>query len=166
MPRRSTASKFGPRKKYSLCRTSLGTITTTGVAPQLGAQASVSVVSAAAAQGKRKCKNFDINLAVQQPAALAQQQSLIYYALVYVPAGSTASTISNAAGTEYYTPGSNVLAAGVYDCDEGTGFRVRTRLARNLNAGDEIQLVMRSSALVGAAQIALQGVVSYVVAYN
>lgn len=164
MPRRSTASKFGPRKKYSLCRTSLGTITTTGVAPALGNQASVAVVSAAAAQGKRKCKNFDINLAVQQAAGVAQ--ALIYYALVYVPAGSTASTISNAAATEFYTPGSNVLAAGVYDCDEGTGFRVRTRLARNLNAGDEIQLIMRSSSIAGNQQIALQGVVSYVVAYN
>lgn len=164
MPRRSTTSKFGPRKKYSLCRTSLGTITTTGVAPALGAQASVAVVSAAAAQGKRKCKNFDINLAVQQAAGVAQ--ALIYYALVYVPAGSTASAISNAAATEFYTPGSNVLAAGVYDCDEGTGFRVRTRLARNLNAGDEIQLVMRSSSIAGNQQIVLQGVVSYVVAYN
>lgn len=166
MPRRATTTKFGPRKKYSLARTSLQTATTPGQAPGVGAQQTVTVVSGAQAQGKRKCKNFDINLAVQQNNT---PQALVYYALVYVPAGSTASTISNTSATEFYTPGANVLAAGVYDCDEGTGFRVRTRLARNLNAGDEIQLVMRSS-MVGAptaqSVIVLQGVVSYVVAYN
>ena len=163
MPRASKTRTYGPRKKYSLARSAVGQVLTPAVGPALGSQATVDIVAAIGAQGKRKCKNFDINLALQQNAN--QIGTLIYYALVYVPSTTTAGTISNSTGTEYYSPPNNVIAAGIYDCDEGTGFRIRTRLARNLNSGDAIQLVMRASSS-STSTINLQGVVSYVVAFN
>ena len=165
MPRTTTSvtrRNWGPRKKYSLARSTIASNTTAG-ASTLGAQTETVIVASIAGQGKQKCKNFDIQLACMQQAGVSQ--ALIYYALVYVPSGSNPGNISDAAATEFYTPASNVLAAGVYDCDEGTGFRIRTRLARNLNAGDQILLLTRSLAQA-AGQVGARGVVSYVVAYN
>ena len=163
MPRaRSSSTKFGPRKKYSLARSALTATLTPAVGPAVGTQVNTVMVAAAAAQGKRKVKNFDINLALQQGN---QVGTLIYYALVYVPNTSAPSVISTTSGTEFYAPASNVLCAGIYDADEGTGFRVRTRLARNLNAGDTIVLCTRASSS-SASNISLNGVVSYVVSYN
>lgn len=165
MPRTTTSvtrRTWGPRKKYSLARASVSSNTRAG-AGVLGAQTETVIVASVAGQGKRKCKNFDIQLACLQQQGV--NQALIYYALVYVPYGSTAGAISDASATEFYNPASNVLAAGVYDCDEGTGFRIRTRLARNLNAGDQILLLTRSLASA-AGEVGARGVVSYVVAYN
>nr|QIR82144.1 hypothetical protein [unidentified] len=168
MPRTSTSTRrtYGPRKKYSLARTAVTATVTAAAATAaggLGDQVAVPIVASSAAQGKRKCKNFDINL-----GAFTGQigDPMIYYALVYVPAGTTPSQLSITASTEYYTPAANVLAAGVYDTDQGTGFRVRTRLARNLNAGDEIRLLLRASCNANPGDIGLRGIVTYVVAYN
>lgn len=168
MPRTSTSTRrtYGPRKKYSLARTAVTATVPAAVATAsggLGDQVGLAIVASSAAQGKRKCKNFDINLAAFTGNL---EDPMIYYALVYVPAGTTPSQLSITAATEYYTPAANVLAAGVYDTDQGTGFRVRTRLARNLNAGDEIRLLLRASCNTAAGNIGLRGIVSYVVAYN
>ena len=165
MPRTTTSvtrRTWGPRKKYSISRASIATNARAG-AGILGAQTETVIVASVAGQGKRKCKNFDIQLACLQQAGV--RQALIYYALVYVPYGSQAGQISDAGAAEFYNPASNVLAAGVYDCDEGTGFRIRTRLARNLNAGDQILLLTRAMA-EAAADVGARGVVTYVVAYN
>ena len=170
MPRTTTTRArraYGPRKKYSLARTCCTQSLVCNAAGAMGAQKTVAIVPSAAAQGKRKCKNFDINLACSAATSDQQDGTLIYYALVYVPAGTTAATLSSTSGTELYTPAANVLAAGIYDVAEGTGFRVRTRLARNLNAGDEIQLVLRGTNYgVAATTVDLAGVITYVVAYN
>ena len=166
MPRTTTSvtrRTWGPRKKYSLSRSTLGLSVVPGGGGDLGAQSAAVVVASITGQGKRKAKNFDIQLACQQGSN--SLEALIYYALVYVPSGSTAGTINATTAVEYYSPASNVLAAGIYDCDEGTGFRVRTRLARNLNAGDQILLLARSTAGDTSA-ILLRGIVSFVVAYN
>ena len=132
MPAKKASSKFGPRKKYSLARTMIGI--TPQVAPTTGTAASVSVdvVAAAAVQGKRKVKNFDITLGLPGPIAGQAQTACFYYALVYVPAGQlNANSINLTQGAEFYSPASNVIAAGIYDAHEGTGFRIRTRLASN-----------------------------------
>ena len=170
MPRTTTTRvrrAYGPRKKYSLARTCAASSVSCSAGGTLGAQQMVSIVASAAAQGKRKCKNFDINLACRSATAADQEGSLIYYALVYVPAGTTAATLNATSGSELYTPAANVLAAGIYDVAKGTGFRVRTRLARNLNAGDEIQLVLRGTNYGASVNtVNLSGVITYVVAYN
>ena len=117
MPRASKNRTFGPRKKYSLARASVGGNLTGGASGALGNQVNVDIVAAAAAQGKRKVKNFDIQLAVQQPVG---EDTVVYYALVYQPVGVAApSNIS--IGGEFYSPPSHVLSAGLYDCTEGTG---------------------------------------------
>lgn len=165
MPRTTTSvtrRTWGPRKKYSLSRSSISAVLS-AAALTLGAQVPTVIVAGVDGKGKRKCKNFDIQLACQQPGNL--EQIVIYYALVYVPYGSTVGNVTDTSATEFYSPASNVLAAGIYDCDEGTGFRIRTRLARNLNSGDQIVLLARASART-AGDLGLRGVVSYVVAYN
>lgn len=163
MPRVSKTRTFGPRKKYSLARASVGSAVTGGASAALGNQVNIDIVAAAAAQGKRKVKNFDIQLAVQQPQG---EDTIIYYALVYQPVGvATPSPIS--VGGEFYSPPSHVLSAGLYDCSEGTGFRIRSRLARNLNAGDKIVLCLRAtSSVANPTAFVCRGIVSYVVAYN
>lgn len=169
MPRTTTSvtrRTWGPRKKYSLARSAIGSTVVPAQGGGLGAQQSVPIVTSVTGQGKRKCKNFDIQLASQ---VVASDDPLIYYALVYVPSGSVPAEISNASNTQFYSPASNVLAAGVYDCAQGTGFRVRTRLARNLNAGDQVVLLLRGQSSDDAADpgnIKLWGLVTYVVAYN
>lgn len=166
MPRTTTSvtrRTWGPRKKYSLSRSTIGLSVTPGVSGGLGDQATARVVAPVTGQGKRKAKNFDIQLACQQGAQ--NSEALIYYALVYVPAGSEPAELNATTAVEFYSPASNVLAAGIYDCDEGTGFRVRTRLARNLNAGDQIILLCRATS-GSATAIILRGIVTYVVAYN
>lgn len=170
MPRTTTSvtrRTWGPRKKYSLARSAIGATVVPAQGGGLGAQQAISIVASIAGQGKRKCKNFDIQLASQIDAS---EDPLVYYALVYVPTGSVPGDISNATNSQFYSPPSNVLAAGVYDCSQGTGFRVRTRLARNLNAGDQVVLLLRAQAgdttTVDPGSIRLYGLVTYVVAYN
>ena len=85
MPRTTTSvtrRTWGPRKKYSLSRSTLGLTVTPGAQGALGQQADATIVASITGQGKRKCKNFDIQLACQQGAQ--NSESLIYYALVYV----------------------------------------------------------------------------------
>lgn len=166
MPRTTTSvtrRTWGPRKKYSLSRSTIGLTITPAADGTLGPPSQAIVVASITGQGKRKAKNFDIQLACQQGGDAVE--AVIYYALVYVPSGSQPGVINATTGVEYYSPASNVLAAGIYDCDEGTGFRVRTRLARNLNAGDQILLLSRATA-ANTQAILLRGIVTYVVAYN
>ena len=59
MPRaKSSSSKFGARKKYSLARAACTAAVTPGAPSTLGAQVNATIVDAAVAAGKRKVKNL------------------------------------------------------------------------------------------------------------
>lgn len=110
--------------------------------------------------GMRKVKNFTLNLMSgtgQTTAGLSAQDAINYnlvlgYALVYVPQSSATATytgqladfpVSTGAGAvSLYEPNQNVIMQGVGNVSLGT-IRNFTKLARNLNSGDNIYLLIR-----------------------
>lgn len=114
----------------------------------------VTMIPASDVQGLRKVKNFTINIS-QSPTfnsqGAVQFASSFIYALVYVPAGTTANAItigSGNAAASLYEPNQNVICSGV--CDSASGqLRISSRLARNLNSGDSVALVLRPTQTSG-----------------
>lgn len=108
----------------------------------------VTMIPASEVQGMRKTKNFTLNIS-QSPTTNAegvvQATSSFIYALVYVPAGTVANAITignGSAAASLYEPNQNVICTGV--CDSSSGqLRISSRLARNLNSGDSVALVLR-----------------------
>ena len=97
--------------------------------------------------GTRKCKNFTLTVSLKSAADSADFVIPIYFALVFVPEGTEASTL-NVGHTitddvlqarSYYEPNQNVIFQGIVDHNQV--YKFKTRLARNLNAGDTIQLI-------------------------
>jgi hypothetical protein len=101
-----------------------------------------SVVPTAAIYGMRKAKNFDIY--IMHGAADATDPPILW-ALLYIPEGvSTAGITLNAGdGTVYtslYEPNQHIIVSGIAD---QTGItRAFSPLARNLNSGDQVILVL------------------------
>jgi len=107
---------------------------------------SETLISAIDQQGVRKCKNFELSLTgtpwIQDGTAA---HAPMFFALVYVPQGTDPSqiTIGNPdACASLYEPNQNVIMCGVWPSDLTAPFVKKTRLARNLNSGDRIVLVM------------------------
>lgn len=98
-------------------------------------------------QGIRKVKNFTLRVTHGCPTPL-------FFALVYVPAGQTAAGLKfgtytpegGAVPASLYEPNQNVIMCGTIDTGSATyptqASTFRTRLARNLNSGDSIALVL------------------------
>ena len=110
--------------------------------------------------GTRKCKNFTLRIGVNQTTIIdgtgVQPDELITariaFALVYVPEGTNPSDIQFGVGQNalsLYEPNQNVIMAGIVDSQQTYSFK--TRLARNLNSGDQIFLLFADLTAVGAA---------------
>lgn len=107
-----------------------------------------TLISAIDQQGVRKCKNFELSL-TGTPFASGDTiaHAPMFFALVYVPQGTEPSQISIGnpeAAASLYEPNQNVIMSGVWPSDLTAPFVKKTRLARNLNSGDRIVLVMAS----------------------
>ena len=100
----------------------------------------VTVVPATSIQGMRKVKHLTLNMANYGTGSA----SVLYWALVYVPAGTSANTLQVDSGS-MYEPNQYVMSSGVFDFDGGP-LRVHCPLSRNLNSGDTIALVVHSLA--------------------
>lgn len=101
--------------------------------------------------GTRKVKNFTIRVAPRKtqqsmvdPTVEGTVDSVIYWALVYVPEGTSASELhvgTNTIPASLYDPNQNVIASGM--ASSATGITtVKTRLARNLNSNDNIVMIL------------------------
>lgn len=108
-----------------------------------------TLITAIDQQGVRKCKNFELTLAgggwVHNDAQSTTTLEPIIWALVYVPQGTTASEISLGSpdgAASLYEPNQNVIMSGLWPGDLTSPYVKKTRLARNLNSGDKIELVM------------------------
>lgn len=108
--------------------------------------------------GTRKAKNFTLRLCTEQTLISPSsgentfERGRVAFALVFVPEGTTASPInfgSGNAAVSLYEPNQNVILAGVIDSQQTYSFK--TRLARNLNAGDNIVLLLYDLYSVGSA---------------
>lgn len=107
-------------------------------------QQPISVVPVTSVLGTRKLKNFLLQIMPlytkigEDPQAPAN----IAWALVFVPEGTDPSRIAIGAGqaASFYEPNQNVIMSGV--ADSSRVYQFRSRLARNLNAGDQVALVL------------------------
>ena len=133
------------RDKYSVEHTAFE------LAPAAAGQVSQVVVAPSTTQGMRKVKHLTISMGSNAGSG----GNRIFWALVYVPQGTSVGTI-NTAGS-LYEPNQFVMGCGVFDFDAGP-LRVKCPLSRNLNSGDSIYFVMDT----GAAGT-YTGVVSYAV---
>lgn len=106
----------------------------------------LNMVPAIAQQGVRKCKNFELSM-VGSP--WSDESSVpVFWALVYVPQGTNPSSINIGAESttaSLYEPNQNVIMTGIWPSNLTTMYKVKTRLARNLNSGDSIALVLRTA---------------------
>jgi len=113
------------------------------------------VVPSTTLQGMRKVKHLTLSMAA--PAGTANLD--VFWALVYVPQGTGVGTL-NISGGDMYEPNQYVMSTGIFDFNGGP-LRVHCPLARNLNSGDSIALIIKNSTNV--ASINYHGVVRYAV---
>lgn len=107
-------------------------------------QSPVSVVPVTTVLGTRKLKNFLLQIMplYTKIGEDVQNAANIAWALVFVPEGTDPSRIAMGAGqtTSFYEPNQNVIMSGV--ADSSRVYQFRSRLARNLNAGDQVALIL------------------------
>ena len=99
----------------------------------------VAMIPETNVQGTRKCKNFTLTLS-------SVPNIPFLFALVYVPEGTSISNLSlpnNNTPLSLYEPNQNVIMSGIFGGPFSSVTRFKTRLARNLNGGDNIALVIR-----------------------
>lgn len=107
--------------------------------------------------GTRKVKNFSLTIALKTSSETADFTIPIYFALVFVPEGTHPSTINigstitdnSLQALSFYEPNQNVIIQGVVDANQV--YKFKTRLGRNLNAGDTIMLVWRPATSFAAS---------------
>lgn len=115
----------------------------------------ISFVPPIQSLGVRKCKNFTLSI-------ISQVTAPVLFALVFVPEG-TAPSVLNSGNTvtesgslatlSLYEPNQNVIISGIFGGANTNVERFKTRLSRNLNAGDQIILVWRPLAAINDGQI-------------
>lgn len=134
MPRRRRYKRYS--RVVKPVKYSSETTVTRGQFTQQHLGGTIDLVPPLNAQGVRKAKNFRFQF-------LCSTNIPVAFVLVYVPEGTqpqplNMNSIPNTASL--YEPNQNVILQG-YSYPGQTIFR--TRLARNLNAGDKITLVYR-----------------------
>lgn len=135
MPRKYNYRRvYTSRDKYSI-EQQAGTITANG------ADGAVSVVPSTTLKGMRKVKH----ITVQMANTTETTPPVCYWAIVFVPEGTEPNTLA-VTGSSMYEPNQYVMSAGVFDFNAGP-LRITTPLARNLNAGDQIALVIKTTVL-------------------
>lgn len=109
----------------------------------------LTVVKANTTEGLRKVKNF--NMAISPTVNTKNSGENVWnwnnqirfeFALIYIPEGTAPHPLNySETSNSIYEPSQNIIASGVMD--PSNTFRLSTRLARNLNAGDRIGLIIR-----------------------
>lgn len=170
MAKHSRHRKAVKTVKYSSETTTVsGTLTS---ASEYGDQIHCAIVAPSSAQGIRKVKNFTCRLISANGQAPTQADPNpgptipLYFALVYVPQGTSVQTLT--IGTpdgpaSLYEPNQNVILSGILLGDGQTLITTKSRLARNLNSGDSIELVIRT---VGPQVNKIMLMVNYAICYN
>ena len=150
--------RYGKRDKYSIQQKA-------AVAAVAANQTSgVDIVPATVTEGMRKVKHIMVNLT---QIATTNAESNLFWALVYVPQGTTAGALniatSGATPGSMYEPNQFVMNCGVVDPSAGP-IRMSSPISRNLNDGDKITLLIRPTLDGAATTISL--VVRYAITLN
>lgn len=110
-----------------------------------GVTQNVVMIASIDNQGMRKAKNFSLKLFMpNMGTGETPQPGGLVWALVFVPQGTTVQDLhlGNTASASIYEPNQNVIMSGVACSNQLVN--AKTRLARNMNAGDAIYLVFQS----------------------
>ena len=110
----------------------------------LNRQALIPIVQSTQQEGVRKAKNISISLSVPtyQPTITGTYPLTafpFYWALIYLPEGQTPNELNST--NQLYTPSQFVISSGIVNSEQGK-MRISSRLARNLNQGDSIYLLI------------------------
>ena len=142
---------------------------TTTTDTYLDRQALIPIVASTQQEGVRKAKNISVTLATPAGAQTTNriQNWSYYWALIYLPEGSVANELHST--DQLYTPSQFVINSGIVTPEQGK-IRISSRLARNLNQGDSIYLLIgtNSAALADNAGVnyRFQYLVRYAICYN
>ena len=102
------------------------------------------VVPASNVEGVRKVKNLSVMISSINASTDVVSNATIYWALVYVPEGLVPNFLHDVG--DLYQPSQWVLSTGIINTGQNRT-RITTPLAKNLNKGDRIFLVLGSTAL-------------------
>ena len=121
------------------------------------------MIAATTVQGMRKCKNFELKIVMHSQAAEPEDHSIVS-ALVYVPENTTPGNILLGTGTaasNLYQPSQNIIMSGYVKPGLNNVTINRTRLARNLNQGDSIQLLLLPLTAVVSGKFTISATLNY-----
>lgn len=129
-----------------------------------GSTQNVVMIASIDNQGMRKAKNFSLKIYTpnMQSGDNAAEGGLVW-ALVFVPEGTNVQNMQLGSDTSssLYEPNQNVIMSGIACSNQITN--AKTRLARNMNAGDAIYLVFQS--YNNAVAYSVGAVLNYAIAY-
>jgi hypothetical protein len=149
MPRRYYRRYRRAKRKYSVEQHPVHIVLSTSTTSAL------QVVAPSATEGMRKVKNVTVNLVPQNDINFP-----VFWALVYVPEGTQPGALNTSSSiSSLYEPNQFVMNCGIVDATAGP-IRFFTPLARNLNSGDAIYLLLTSSTtetplLIGTTRYAI-----------
>ena len=155
--RRRYYRPYTKKDKWAVETKSIAIKTTTSSQQSVGVQ----VVPPSLVEGMRTVKNLTISMSV--PISFR-------WLIVYVPDGTQVGQLeqqptggaTSSSITSIYEPNQYVMAAGTYDSGAGPN-RIFCPLARKLNSGDAIFLVMRGA---DNTEINTIAVMRYAIKYN
>ena len=132
------------------------TIRLSAEAQESANHAEIQLLDASGQEGKRTIKNITVSCSVPYS---------FRWAIVYVPQGTPPGKLQQQpppTAVSIYEPNQNVMAAGTYDSGAGPN-RIFTPLARTLNSGDRVYLMIMAQDKGLTNMIA---VVSYAISWN
>jgi hypothetical protein len=143
MPRARRSARGSPRsagEKYSSETSAFEFLAIPGAGAQLNFSA--VILPATPTYGVRKAKNFTVQAnCIWFPAPGGILPLHLQSVFVFVPEGlainNIAVSMNQAVAVSIYEPNQYVIAQGIFDTDNS--LNLRTRLARNLQAGDWIR---------------------------
>ena len=119
-----------------------------------GSQINAPLISESSIQGVRKAKNFSLKILYAGTAPLM-------FVLVYVPQKQGVGSITRGtpqAPASLYEPNQNVIMSGYIVPNNNQAQTFRTRLARNLNSGDSIQIAIACASSTDAVNNSYIGI--------
>ena len=128
--------RYGKATKYSVQQKAVELTTVNDTST-----AKVEIVPGTDVEGMRKVKHLTVTVAPE-----ITDGANFYWALVYVPQGTTPGdiNISGTLSTGMYEPNQFVMNCGVVDPNAGP-IRFTSPIARNLNDGDAIYMLVRNT---------------------
>lgn len=145
----------GKRDKYSVEQTLFDGLLTRGNTSIF------EIVPATTTQGMRKVKHVTVSTAT----AGSDTHYGLLWAIMYVPQGMTVPGFNLSSGQPLLEPNQFVMNCGAFDSDGGP-LRISSPVARNLNSGDRIVLLLCPTTSTSGASVGISGVVRYAITLN